>query len=48
LHDVLENEEVMMVSALLGTGREAGPMLRCRQVVAMESGGQCFRLVEAI
>ncbi len=34
----------MMVSALPGTGREAEPVLRCRQVVAVENGGQCFRL----
>ncbi len=44
LHDVLQNEEVMMVSAFPGTGRGAEPVLRCRQVVAVENGGQCFRL----
>jgi hypothetical protein len=44
LHDVLQNEEVMMVSALPGMGREAESVLRCRQMVAAENGGQCFRL----
>jgi hypothetical protein len=29
LHDVLQNEEVMMVSALPGMGREAELVLRC-------------------
>jgi hypothetical protein len=33
-----------MVSALPGIGREVEPGLRCRQVVAAESSGQCFRL----
>ncbi len=44
LHDVLQNEEVMMVSALPGKGREAEPVLRCRQMVAAENRGQSFRL----
>jgi hypothetical protein len=44
MHYVLQNKEVMMVSALPGIGREAEPVLRCRQVVAAENGGQCFRL----
>jgi hypothetical protein len=44
LHDVLENEEVMMVSALPGKGREPESVLRCRQMVAAENEGQCFRL----
>jgi hypothetical protein len=33
-----------MVSALPGTGRETEPVLRCRQIVAVEKDGQCFRL----
>ncbi len=44
LHDVLQNEEVMMVSALPGKGREPESLLRCRQMVAAENEGQCFRL----
>jgi hypothetical protein len=44
LHDVLQNKEVMMVSAL--PRRVNGPesALRCRQMVAAENEGQCFRL----
>ncbi len=44
LHDVLQNEEAMMVSAMPGQtgGRESS--LRCRQMVAAENEGQCFRL----
>ncbi len=33
-----------MVSAIPSTGREAELVLRCQQVVAVENGGQCFRL----
>jgi hypothetical protein len=39
LHDVLQNEEVMMVSAFQRTGGVAESVLRYRQVVAVESGG---------
>jgi hypothetical protein len=44
LHEVLQNEEMMMVSALPGKGGEAESVLRCRQTVAAENEGQCFRL----
>jgi hypothetical protein len=44
LHDVLQNEEVMMVSALPGRTSGQGSSLRCRQMVAAENEGQCFRL----
>jgi hypothetical protein len=44
LHDVLQNEEVMMVSALPGRTCEPELSLRCRQMVAAENEGQCFRL----
>jgi hypothetical protein len=44
LHDVLQNEEVMMVSALPGRVSELESVLRCRQMVAAENEGQCFRL----
>ncbi len=44
LHDVLQNEEVMMVSALPGRMSEPESSLRCRQMVAAENEGQCFRL----
>jgi hypothetical protein len=44
LHDVLQNEEVMMVSALPGQVNEPESVLRCRQMVATENEGQCFRL----
>jgi hypothetical protein len=44
LHEVLQNEEVMMVSALPGKGGEAESVLRCWQTVAAENEGQCFRL----
>ncbi len=44
LHDVLQNEEVMMVSALPGRVNEPESALRCRQMVAAENEGQCFRL----
>ncbi len=44
LHDVLQNEEVMMVSALPGRVRESDSVFRCRQMVAAENEGQCFRL----
>jgi hypothetical protein len=45
LHDVLQNEDVMMVSVSKRTGGATDSALRCRQVVAVESGGQCFRIV---
>ncbi len=41
LHDVLQNEEVMMVSALLGWVSEPESALRCRQMMAAENEGQC-------
>ncbi len=44
LHDVLQNEEVMMVRALPGRTSEPESSLRCRQMVAAENEGQCFRL----
>jgi hypothetical protein len=44
LHDVLQNEEVMMVSALPGRVSESESVLRCRQMVTAENEGQCFRL----
>ncbi len=44
LHDVLQNEEVLMVSALPGRVSEPEAILRCRQMVAAENEGQCFRL----
>jgi hypothetical protein len=44
LHDVLQNEEVLMVSALPGRVSEPESVLRCRQMVANENEGQCFRL----
>jgi hypothetical protein len=44
LHDVLQNKEVMMVSALPGRVSEPDPVLRCRQMVAAENEGLCFRL----
>ncbi len=44
LHDVLQNEEVLMVSALPGRVGEPESVLRCRQMVAAENEGQCFRL----
>ena len=44
LHDVLQKEEVMMVSALPGRTSGQGSSLRCRQMVAAENEGQCFRL----
>jgi hypothetical protein len=44
LHDVLQNEEVFMVSALPGRVSEPELVLRCRQMVAAENEGQCFRL----
>ncbi len=44
LHDVLQNEEVMMVSATPGRTGGQEPSLRCRQMVAAENEGQCFRL----
>jgi hypothetical protein len=34
----------MMVSALPGRVREPDLILRCRQMVAAENEGQCFRL----
>jgi hypothetical protein len=37
LHDVLQNEEVMMVSALPGRVSEPESVLRCRQMVAAEN-----------
>jgi hypothetical protein len=40
----LQNEEVMMVSALPGRVNEPESALRCRQMVAAENEGQCFRL----
>jgi hypothetical protein len=45
LHDVLQNEEVMMVNAFQRTGGGTKSVLRCRQVVAVDSGGQCFWIV---
>ncbi len=39
LHDVLQNEEVMMVSALPGRVSETESVLRCRQMVAAENEG---------
>jgi hypothetical protein len=44
LHDVLQNEEVLMVSALPGRVSKPELVLRCRQIVAAENEGQCFRL----
>jgi hypothetical protein len=44
LHDVLQSEEVMMVSALPGRVSEPESALRCRQMVAVKNEGQCFRL----
>jgi hypothetical protein len=44
LHDVLQNEEVLMVSALPGRVSEPESVVRCRQMVAAENEGQCFRL----
>ncbi len=44
LHDVLQNEEVTMVSALPGRTSGQESSLRCRQMVAAENEGQCFRL----
>jgi hypothetical protein len=44
LHDVLQNEEVLMVSALPGRVSKPEAILRCRQMVAAENEGQCFRL----
>ncbi len=44
LHDVLQNKEVMMVSALPGRTSEPESSLRCRQMVTAENKGQCFRL----
>ncbi len=44
LLDVLQNEEVLMVSALPGQVSEPESVLRCRQMVAAENEGQCFRL----
>jgi hypothetical protein len=44
LHDVLQNEEVLMVSALPGRVSEPDSVLRCRQMVAAENEGQCFRM----
>jgi hypothetical protein len=44
LHDVLQNEEVMMVSAMPSRTGGQEPSLRCRQMVAAENEGQCFRL----
>ncbi len=40
----MQNEEVMMVSALPGRVNEPESTLRCRQMVAAENEGQCFRL----
>ncbi len=44
LHDVLQNEEVMMVSALPRRTCGLESSLRCRHMVAAENEGQCFRL----
>ncbi len=44
LHDVLQNEEVLMVSALPSRVSKPDSILRCRQMVAAENEGQCFRL----
>ncbi len=44
-HDLLQDEKVMMESASQRMGGGAESALRCRQVVAMENGGQCFRIV---
>ncbi len=44
LHDVLQNEEVLMVSALPSRVSEPDLVLRCRQMMAAENEGQCFRL----
>jgi hypothetical protein len=44
-HDVLQDEKVMMVSASQRIGGGAESALRCWQVVAMENGGQCFRII---
>jgi hypothetical protein len=40
----LQNEEVMMVSAMPSRTGGQEPSLRCRQMVAAENEGQCFRL----
>ncbi len=45
LLDGLQNEDVMMMvstSTRIAGGQES--VLRCRQVVAIENGGQCFRI----
>jgi hypothetical protein len=44
LHDVLQNEEVLMVSALPGRVSQPESVLRCRQMIVAENEGQCFRL----
>ncbi len=44
LHDVLQNEEAMMVSAVPSRTGGQESSLRCRQMVAAENEGQCFRL----
>jgi hypothetical protein len=43
LHDVLEDEEVMKVSASLHTSGKKSYGLRCQQKIAVEHADQCFR-----
>jgi hypothetical protein len=42
LHDVLQEEEVMIVSASLHTSEKKSYGLRCRQKIAVEHAGRCF------
>ncbi len=48
LHDVLQNEEVMMVSALPRRVSEPESVLRCRQMVAAEKRRAVFQTEHAI